>query len=586
MQPLVPAYGRRCAIYTRKSFDPPPGQEVTSLESQRAICSAYIASQQHKGWIEVAKRYDDAGKTGANLARPALQELLADVEAGIVEIVIVYKLDRITRTLLDFVRLIDFFERYGVAFVSITQNFDTSDSMGRLIRNILLTFAQFEREIASDRMRDKKMVMKQRGLWTGGDAPIGYELKKGRLVVNRLEAEAVRCIFETYVETKRISATHKQLIAEGHRRKTWRTKSGDRKGGGHISLTALHHILANPVYIGDLTYRGQRHRGIHEPVIETELWEAAQAVRKEREQFRPRQPRHLLTGILVDPFGRRMLAHEVHGGPANGRYYASAFAAWAERQRIRPMRLRADAIEQLVVEVLKRLMSERTRLRPLLIKAGYHSLQIDTLSDTGNAAAVRIDRLTIVQLSGALKNLLHRVEVTDDRVFMTFRIGALADFISWDGIGLFSTSEAKLSRAGLMHVEDVAVSMARERRKTWLPIAPRDADATPCPKLLALIEEARDAQALTYRYRSQSVTELAHVLKRKPASFSRLVRLNYLAPDIVAAIVDGTQPAGLTRRRMMECDLPLDWALQRRLLGFPAQQESWPRGERANLAVT
>ncbi|UZK69780.1 recombinase family protein [Sphingomonas sp. S1-29] len=170
MQTPTLVTGRRCAIYTRKSFDPPFGQEVTSLESQRAICFCYIASQQHKHWAELGKPYDDSGRSGANLVRPALQELLADIEQRLADIVVVYKLDRITRTLLDFVRLIDFFDRYGVAFVSITQTFDTSDSMGRLIRNILLTFAQFAREIASDRMRDKKMVMKQRGLWTGGDA--------------------------------------------------------------------------------------------------------------------------------------------------------------------------------------------------------------------------------------------------------------------------------------------------------------------------------------------------------------------------------------------------------------------------------
>ena len=584
MQPLVTVQGRRCAIYTRKSFDAPPGQEVTSLESQRAICSSYIASQQHKGWIEVAKPYDDAGKSGANLARPALQDLLSDVEAGVVEIVVVYKLDRITRTLLDFVRLIDFFERYGVAFVSITQNFDTSDSMGRLIRNVLLTFAQFEREIASDRMRDKKMVMKQRGLWTGGDAPIGYDLKKGRLVVNEPEARAVRCIFETYAETKRIAATHKRLIAEGHRRKIRRLKSGERRGGGLISLTSLHHVLGNPVYIGDLTYRGQRQPGIHVPIIEPALWDAVQAVRKEREQFKPRQPRHLLTGILVDAFGRRMLAREIGRGPASGRYYASAFAAWAMRQKIRPMRIKADAIERLVIEVLKRLLSERTRLRPLLMKAGYHGLQIDDLSDAATAAAVRIERLTIVQLSAALKSLMHRVEVGDERVFLTLRIDALADFIAWDGIGLFSHAESNLARTGLTHVEEVAISMARERRKTWLPLSPHTAPTAPCPKLLELIEQARDAQALAYRYRRQTVSELAHALKRKPASFSRLVRLNYLAPDIVAAIVDGTQPADLTRRRLLECDLPLDWSLQRRLLGFPARQEMWPRDELASIA--
>jgi site-specific DNA recombinase len=226
MEGLTLARARRCAIYTRKSAEPPAGQEISSLESQRTICTAYICSQQHKGWTPIAKQYDDAGRSGANLDRPALQALMSDIDAGLVAIVIVYKLDRITRTLLDFVRLMDFFERYGVAFVAITQNFDTSDSMGRLIRNVLLTFAQFEREIASDRMRDKKMVMSQRGLWTGGTPPLGYDLRKGKLVINPREAETVRCIFETYVESQRISAVHKRLLAEGRQRKLRTSQSG------------------------------------------------------------------------------------------------------------------------------------------------------------------------------------------------------------------------------------------------------------------------------------------------------------------------------------------------------------------------
>jgi DNA invertase Pin-like site-specific DNA recombinase len=178
---------RRCAIYTRRSAECPRIQEITSLESQRSICSSYIASQQHKGWVEIAKHYDDE-KTGAHLRRPALQELLADVETGQVDVVLVYKLDRITRTLLDFVRLIDMFDRFGVVFVAITQNFDTSDSMGRLIRNLLLTFAQFEREIAGDRIRDKRRVLCERGRWSGGNAPTGYELRNRKLVVHKQEA--------------------------------------------------------------------------------------------------------------------------------------------------------------------------------------------------------------------------------------------------------------------------------------------------------------------------------------------------------------------------------------------------------------
>lgn len=262
----------RCAIYARKSAQAPLGQELTSLQTQRAIGSSYIASQQHKGWREVPRLYDDDGRSGSNLERPGLQALLDDIELGLIDVVLVYKLDRITRTLLDFVRLIDLFDRYGVVFVAITQNFDTSDSMGRLIRNVLLTFAQFEREIASDRMRDKKMVMKQRGLWTGGDAPIGYDLRRGKLVVNSDEEPAVRLIFETYAVKKRLAAVHAALEEKGFRRKVWKSQGGATKGGRPIALSTLHHVLANPVYIGEVTHCGQAYPGIHEPIIERGLW--------------------------------------------------------------------------------------------------------------------------------------------------------------------------------------------------------------------------------------------------------------------------------------------------------------------------
>lgn len=345
---------RRCAIYTRKSAQPPMPQEVTSLESQRAICSAYIASQQHKGWQELPKTYEDAGKSGGSLERPALQELLADIEAGTVDVVIVYKMDRITRSLLDFVRLIDLFDRYGVTFVAITQNFDTGDSMGRLIRNILLTFAQFEREIAGDRIRDKKMVMKQRGYWTGGNPPTGYHLRRGKLVVEPFEQPAIQCIFETYVETRRLSAVHKKLVETGFRRRSRRTKNGIVQGGKVLSLSALHHIISNPVYIGEVTHHGERHPGIHPPIIDRDLWDRAQEVLEERRALKPRQPSHLLTGILFDDYGRRMHARSMRNAYGEHRTYVSAFASWAVRQKIKSVRARADSLERLVIESLKR----------------------------------------------------------------------------------------------------------------------------------------------------------------------------------------------------------------------------------------
>jgi DNA invertase Pin-like site-specific DNA recombinase len=580
MNDPVPARPKRCAIYTRKSAEPPLGQEVTSLESQRAICAAYACSQQHKGWTLLERHYDDPGRSGATLVRPALQELMADIDAGLVDIVLVYKLDRITRTLLDFVRLIDFFDRYGVAFVSITQNFDTSDSMGRLIRNILLTFAQFEREIASDRMRDKKMVMRQRGLWAGGNAPLGYALKKGKLIVKPREVDAICCIFETYVAERSIAAVHKRLLADGHRREAWRSRAGERHGPARISISSLHHILRNPVYIGETVHRGERFPGIHAPIVERALWDAAQTVLKERERFKPRQPGHILTGLLFDAFGRRMHAR-VFNRHAASRYYESAIVAWAERQGIRPVRLQADQSERLVLAGLRQLLADRMRIRPLLMRIGVTGLDLDNLSAASGAGAIRLERLPLLRLSAVIKVLIARVEVAIDAMRLLVRLEAVARFLAWDGLGIFAPNQLETTRATL-HLVEIPVAATRERRRSWLPIEPRTRAAAPAPGLVALLDDARAAFKLVFDHRNVPVADLARSLGRKTGSFSRLVRLHYLAPDIVAAILDGRQPPGLSRHQLLECDLPMDWALQRRLLGFPAREEAWPRARRGD----
>jgi DNA invertase Pin-like site-specific DNA recombinase len=565
---------KQCAIYTRKSAQAPVAQELTSLESQRAICSSYIASQQHKDWSELSKSYDDAGRTGSNLQRPALQDLLADIELGLVDVVLVYKLDRITRTLLDFVRLIDFFDRHGVVFVAITQNFDTSDSMGRLIRNVLLTFAQFEREIASDRMRDKKMVMKQRGLWTGGDAPVGYDLRRGKLVVNSQEALVVRCIFETYVATKRLAAVHRELLRQGFRRKVWKSKNGVSHGGKAIALSTLHHVLGNPVYIGEVTHRGDRYQGIHEAIVDRGLWELAQEVLEERRMFKPHQPSRLLTGILYDAHGRRMHAREGKGTWGSFRYYASAPVVWAVRQNIRPVRARGLQLEQLVVESLKALLADRVQLRLLLTQAGIYGPELDQLSKRGSESAVRMDRGTVRQLSCALKALLQRVEVHSEFVRLIVRTEALAPFLAWDGFGLFVLNTLELARARQIHVIDIEAAVDRQRTKHCLPIGPcRGSAGKVDSALISLLEDARHAQRLVFDNRDVPVPDLAYSLGRKPAHFARLVRLNYLAPDIIAAILDGGQPEGVTRKTLMQLDLPTDWGLQRRLLGFPPRHQ-------------
>jgi site-specific DNA recombinase len=571
----MPEVIKRCAIYTRKSFEPPAGQEITSLESQRAICSSYVASQQHRRWVEIASHYDDSGRTGADTHRPALQQLLSDVEAGLVDVVLIYKLDRLTRTLFDFVRLTDFLDRHGVALVSITQNFDTSDSLGRLVLNILLTFAQFEREILSDRMRDKIRVLKQMGRWVGGSPPLGYDVVKKKLIANPNEAQAVRTIFKGYLETHSIEAVHRRLQGQGFRRKVWKARTGAVFGGGIVTLSSLHHILRNPIYVGEVSHRGEVYPGIHQPIVERHVFEEVQKALALHSQRHPRVPTNLLTGLLFDSAGRPMCVKAYTYKGRQIRYYASNVSAWARRRKLKRMRADGNGLEQLVIASLKTLLLDREQLRPILLGHGVHGVELDSLTRAGSTAARRFDRISDVKLGDVLRGILQRVELTASHVTLLMWIEELRRFLAWDGVGMFGTDADGRQRNPSIHFLCVAASVVRARKLFALPVPAAIWNGTPRvdDKLIRLLDDAERARTLMMVRRDLDLPGLAAAFGCKMDRYSRLVRLSYLAPDIALAIRDGMEPVGVTRRTLLAANIPLDWATQRTLLGFPPQPE-------------
>ena len=569
-----PPTPKRCAIYTRKSFQPPLGQEVTSLESQRAICASYVASQQHRGWIELGRFYDDSGRTGADTHRPALQRLLADVEAGLIDVVLVYKLDRLTRTLLDFVRLSDFLSRHDVALVSITQNFDTSDSLGRLVLNVLLTFAQFEREILSDRMKDKIRVLKQMGRWVGGSPPLGYDIVRGRLVENCREGEAVRTIFSSYFQLKNTEAVHRLVEETGFRRKVWKARAGTAHGGGPITLSSLHHILRNPIYVGQIRHCGMVYDGIHKPLMERSLFDEVQKILALHSTHRPRVLPNLLTGLLYDAAGRPMCVKSYKWKDHDIRYYVSNVSSWARRQKLKRMRADGTEIEQLVVAGLKTLLINREQIRQILLNHGVHGSELDRLTRAGSAAARRFDNISVERAADFLKGLVERVELCSDEVTIVVCKEELRRFLDWDGVGRFGVDLDARRRSPSVHLLKLAATAVRARKIHTLPIRPAfhpegSADA----RLVHLLDEAAAANKYMVERRDLDLPSMAQSFGCKTDRFARLIRLNYLAPDIALAIRDGEHPAGMTRRGLLKTNLPLDWAVQRSLLGFPAQPE-------------
>ena len=271
----------RCAIYTRKSTDEGLEKEFNTLEAQREAGENYIKSFKHQGWEALPDHYDDGGFSGGNLKRPALQQLLKDVEKGKVDMIVVYKIDRLTRSLLDFAQLVKTLEKHNCSFVSVTQHFNTCDSMGKLTLNILLSFAQFERELGAERVRDKIAASRKKGMWTGGSVPLGYTLKNKKLIIEPAEAEIIRFIFEDYARTRSELLTTQHAIERGYTPKERKNKDGTLKNKEVFNHSMVNHILNNPLYLGKMPYKGELYEGQHKAIISQDLWDRVKSLKSD-----------------------------------------------------------------------------------------------------------------------------------------------------------------------------------------------------------------------------------------------------------------------------------------------------------------
>jgi DNA invertase Pin-like site-specific DNA recombinase len=318
---------KRCAVYCRVSTDERLDQEFNSIEAQKESGRAFVASQQSEGWRSVADDYSDGGFSGGNTERPALKRLVADIQAGRIDIVVVYKIDRLTRSLADFSKMVEVFERHHVSFVSVTQQFNTTTSMGRLMLNVLLSFAQFEREITGERIRDKIAASKKKGLWMGGVPSLGYDVHDRRLIINEAEAAIVRRIYRDMLTIGSITRISEQLSLEGVTTKAWTTQDGKVRAGAPMDKKYLHKILRNRLYLGELSHRGTWVPGAHPPIIDKELWDAVNSVIDARVRAMPRKSRetmeYLLRGLLYSPAGEKMYPTYSRKNGRKYRYYVS-----------------------------------------------------------------------------------------------------------------------------------------------------------------------------------------------------------------------------------------------------------------------
>ena len=423
--PKANARKLRCAIYTRKSSEEGLEMEFNSLDAQRDACSAYIASQRSEGWVELAEHYDDGGISGATLERPGLKHLLADIEERRVDVVVVYKIDRLSRALMDFAKLIDVFDRNNVTFVSVTQAFNTTTSMGRLTLNILLSFAQFEREVIGERIRDKFAASRKRGMWMGGYVPLGYAVTDRKLVIDEPEAAIVRMIFERFVEVGSATAVARALAGEGVR----------TRKGRLIDKGFLYKLLNNRVYVGDAVHKGTAYRGEHDAIITQAMWDKVHAILKESPRTRAANTRAqipaLLKGLIFGPTGCAMTPTHTRKGDKLYRYYVSQTVLKRGADACPVGRVPAAEIEGAVVDQLRGILRS-----PEIVVGTWRSArpEIDGLSEAEVREALEgldplWDELFPAEQARIVQLLVERVEVGRDGVDIRLRTQGLAHLV-------------------------------------------------------------------------------------------------------------------------------------------------------------
>jgi DNA invertase Pin-like site-specific DNA recombinase len=427
--PRAEASRQRCAIYTRKSSEEGLDQEFNSLAAPREACEAYIRSQQHEGWTSARARYDDGGFSGGNMERPALQRLLADMRAGRIDIVVVYKVDRLTRSLADFARLVELFDAQSVSFVSVTQQFNTTSSMGRLTLNVLLSFAQFEREVTGERIRDKIAASKKKGMWMGGNVPLGYDTSERTLVINPTEAKTVRDIFALYLELGCVRRVKDEADRLGLRTKRSTTANGAKRGGKPFSRGHVYGLLSNPIYTGRIAHKGQLYPGQHPALIDDPIWTAvrdqlAATTGDHRRGSKVAEP-SLLAGLLVDAQGERFTpSHAVKKGRRYRYYVSAALITEAGNDRTQSWRLAAQEIEDCVIRILVDALISPTRLLEQFGTPGMPSDQIRSLLGHASRLAATL-RDSPGERAKIVRGFVEQIIVDDNRIIIKARRSAL-----------------------------------------------------------------------------------------------------------------------------------------------------------------
>lgn len=527
----------RCAVYTRKSSEEGLEQEYNSLHAQRDACEAYIRSQIGEGWTCLKTAYDDGGISGGTMERPGLKQLLADIAARRIDVVVVYKVDRLTRSLWDFAKIVEVFDTHAVSFVSVTQSFNTTSSMGRLTLNMLLSFAQFEREVTSERIRDKIAASKRKGMWMGGGVPLGYEAEGRTLKINDAEAETVRHIFARYLAPRSAHTLVAELKADGVKSKRSVFSTGRTRGGGDLDRGALYKLLANPAYLGKVRHKDQVYDGLHPAIVDQETFDAVQELLAENSVKRTtgsaRRTSSPLMGKLFNAEGQPMVpTFSVGRGGKKYRYYVSA-----PLQRGESAGQGLDSIHRVPGTAID-----------------------EVVAQFGTRCRVTVDDIV-------------RVTIHPNRIQLTFGAADGDRSLEHFQARLNAGERAQLDEEGRVRVVMPLRASFRGGRRT---ITGADLPAsTPRPNR-SLVKAVRDAHTFITRQGGGLGGPLPRKSEPLNNTYERKIAcLAFLCPQLQAAIVRGEQSAHLTVSMLLEQDIPLSWQAQR--IRFARQIDNLPR---------
>lgn len=553
----------RCAVYTRKSHEEGLEQEFNSLDAQLEACRSYIASQAGLGWSYRETRYDDGGISGGHMNRPALQALVSDIKAGLVDIIVVYKVDRLTRSLPDFAKLVDVFDAHDVSFVSVTQAFNTTTSMGRLTLNVLLSFAQFEREVTAERIRDKIKASKKRGMWMGGTIPLGFYTKDRKLYPSENEVPIVETLFKLYAKHKTVSTVAEQAAKLGLTTRPRTTKDGSINDGKAFTRGHIYYILNNPIYIGKIRHKTMVHDGNHKSIIGTALWETVQATLKANKADLSRlnncKSAAVLGGLLFDEQGHDLTPHYSVKSGKRYHYYVSQNTNTDDNRQ--KWRLPAKMIEGTVCGIMKDACqnpNQITSLDQLPPKILMEAMK--ALGELGT----QIGKCAAGSDNTYLRDILHRliggIRLSPDKIVIELKPHAV--------LGTMSLDQAVTPKLA------ICKPLILKRRGHELKIAlggelPRLANHN-----AALIKRVAQGYALRKALETEAVASIKDYAAQNRMDTSdarRLLPLGYLAPEIVKSILSGQQPVDLTAELLKDSyKLAITWKEQRQYLGFPA----------------